>query len=247
MPPAFPGMNPYLEHPNLWAEVHFGLISGLARSLNPVITPKYRAAVEKRVYEEALLVGVPDVSVVQQKSDAPTSRVTTRSVITPVAVNLPVAVENREHYLEIRDVGTGVVVTVVEVLSPKNKRSGEGQRRYDTKRQDILNSATHLVEIDLLRTGEPKPMAGGGSSDYRILVSRAEQRPTAELYPFNLRDPIPPFPIPLRSGDTEPIVDLKQLLDQVYEEAALELAIAYDQPPTPTVSSAVWEWIQQLG
>jgi Protein of unknown function (DUF4058) len=51
MGPLFPGLNPYLENPELWPEVHFGLISALARSLNTQITPKYRAAVEKRVYD----------------------------------------------------------------------------------------------------------------------------------------------------------------------------------------------------
>jgi hypothetical protein len=46
MKPSFPGMNPYLEHPSLWPEVHFWLIAELAKSLNPVLVPKYRAAVE---------------------------------------------------------------------------------------------------------------------------------------------------------------------------------------------------------
>lgn len=85
--------------------------------------------------------------------------------------------ETQERYLEIREVGTATVVTVVEVLSPKNKRSGEGKVKYDAKRQNILNSNANLVEIDLLRTGEPKPSSGGVPSDYRVLVSRATRRP----------------------------------------------------------------------
>ncbi|WP_333183613.1 DUF4058 family protein [Microcoleus sp. B3-D7] len=51
----FPGMNPYLENPTLWSEVHSWLIIELARSLNPSLIPKYRAAVEKRVYMDSLL------------------------------------------------------------------------------------------------------------------------------------------------------------------------------------------------
>ncbi|MBE9158233.1 DUF4058 family protein [Nodosilinea sp. LEGE 06152] len=61
----FPSTNPYLENPVLWPEVHAWLIVQLARTLNPVLQPKYRAAVEQRVYTDALLVGIPDVSVVQ--------------------------------------------------------------------------------------------------------------------------------------------------------------------------------------
>jgi uncharacterized oligopeptide transporter (OPT) family protein len=48
----FPGITPYLEAPALWSEIHSWLIVELARLLNQRITPKYRAAVEKRVYKD---------------------------------------------------------------------------------------------------------------------------------------------------------------------------------------------------
>jgi hypothetical protein len=253
MQPQFPGMNPYLENPELWSEVHFGLIAVLARSLNAVITPKYRAAVEKRVYEDSLLVGIPDVSVFQRNSnprpdatEVTEPQRTTATLSEPLVITVPIAEETQERYLEIREVGTGKVVTVVEVLSPKNKRSGEGRAKYDAKRQAVLNSTAHLVEIDLLRVGEAKPMAGGISSDYRILVSRANHRPAAELYPFNLRDPLPRFLLPLHSSDREPVVDLQTLLEQVYQEAALELAIDYSTQPIPPLSELDFQWIQSL-
>jgi Protein of unknown function (DUF4058) len=246
----FPGMNPYLENPELWSEVHFGLIAVMARSLNAVITPRYRAAVEKRVYVDSLLVGIPDVAVFQQVTGtgigATVSPQTTATLSKPVAVTVPVIEEIQERFLEIREVGTGTIVTVVEVLSPKNKRTGEGKEKYDTKRQTVLNSTAHLVEIDLLRTGEPKPIVGGVASDYRILVSRADCRPTAELYPFNLQDPLPRFLLPLRPGDEEPIMDLQTILEQVYQEAALDLAIDYSIQPIPPVSETDFEWLQTL-
>ena len=64
MAPSFPGMNPYLEHPSLWAEVHSWLIVQLARFLNPSLIPKYRAAVEKRVYRILVsrLISVPKLN-----------------------------------------------------------------------------------------------------------------------------------------------------------------------------------------
>ena len=247
MTPQLPGMNPYLENPELWSEVHSWLIVQLARSLNPLITPQYRAAVEKRVYSDALLVGIPDVSVFERTA-APT-RITgtiTNTLSQPLQVTVPITEEVRESYLEIREVGTGTVVTVVEILSPKNKRSGEERVKYDAKRQKVLNSTAHLVEIDLLRVGEPKLIAGGISSDYRILVSRANRRPEAELYPFNLQDPIPLFPLLLRSGDEEPVVQLQKVLAQVYEDAVLELAIDYSKQPVPPISNRDFAWTQTL-
>jgi hypothetical protein len=43
-------MDPYLENPDLWPEVHHLLISLLAETLNPQLLPIYRVAIEKRVY-----------------------------------------------------------------------------------------------------------------------------------------------------------------------------------------------------
>lgn len=47
----FPGMNPYLEHPELWPEVHSRLIVAIADFIAPHLRPKYRVAIEKRVYQ----------------------------------------------------------------------------------------------------------------------------------------------------------------------------------------------------
>jgi len=244
----FPGMNPYLENPSLWSEVHSWLIVELARWLNPSLVPKYRAAVEKRVYLDALLVGIPDASVFQQNLKAePSAAGTTTGVLSqPMRVTLPLTEEITERYLEIREVKTGRVVTVVEVLSPKNKRVGEGRDKYLAKRQKVLNSATHLVEIDLLRTGNFMPMTEAIRSDYRILVSRANLRPEAELYPFNVRESMPQFLLPLQPSDQEPVVNLSEVLRQVYQEAALDLAIDYLVQPVPPLSDSDFEWVQSL-
>lgn len=247
MTPTFPGMNPYLENPALWSEVHSWLIVELARYLNPSLVPKYRAAVEKRVYLDGLLVGIPDASIFEQNlKNEPNFVATTEVLNKPIRVKLPVTEEITERYLEIREVKTGKVVTVIELLSPKNKRVGEGRDKYLIKRQKVLDSLTNLVEIDLLRTGKFMPMAEAISSDYRILVSRSHLRPEAELYPFNLRESIPQFLLPLQSGDREPVVNLFEVLKQVYQEAALDLAIDYSQQPIPPLSENDFQWVQSL-
>ncbi|MDY6939238.1 MAG: DUF4058 family protein [Cyanobacteriota bacterium] len=245
MSAIFPGMNPYLENPALRSEVHSWLIVELARSLNPLLVPQYRAAVEKRVYADALLVGIPDVSVFEPTPEIESSSaVKTEVASKPIRVTLPLTEEVTERYLEIREVKTGRVVTVVEILSPKNKRSGEGRDKYLTKRQKVLNSATHLVEIDLLRVGSFMPMLEAIRSDYRILVSRANLRPEAELYPFDLREPIPQFLLPLQLTDKEPVVNLSEILERVYESAALDLAIDYSIQPIPALSDRDFQWVR---
>jgi Protein of unknown function (DUF4058) len=231
----FPGMNPYLENPQIWAEIHPWLIVQLARSLNPVLKPTYRAAVEQRVYTDFILVGIPDVSVFQRSEEKPkplTSNSSgTQTLHKPLKVTIPMPEEIKENYLEIRQVGSDRVITVIEVLSPKNKRVGEGLDQYNAKRRKVLESQSHLVEIDLLRSGNPLPISGGISSDYRILLSRAYSRPEAELYAFDLQEPVPLFPLPLQIGDQEPIVNLHQELQEIYESASLDLVMDYAKPP----------------
>jgi hypothetical protein len=248
MSSPFPGMNPYLEAPALWSEVHSWLIVELARMLNQQIRPKYRAAVEKRVYEESILVGVPDVSIVRQAVAVPvkSEATATATLSQPILVALPESAMTVERYIAVREVGTGEVVTVVEILSPKNKRTGEGRDQYVSKRMKVLSSQSHLVEIDLLRGGEALPMQDAGLSDYRVLVSRVEQRPIAELYPFNLRDRLPCFGLPLRSLDESVVIDLNVLMQTVYESAALDLAIDYSQQPKPGLSQDDFVWVRSL-
>ncbi|MEM6836957.1 MAG: DUF4058 family protein [Cyanobacteria bacterium P01_C01_bin.120] len=248
--PNFPGMNPYLEHPALWPEMHTFIIVNLARTLNTQIVPKYRAAAERRIYQDTVLVGIPDNVVFRRSSFENTTgssvSSTAAAVAEPERVTVPALEEVREPYLEIREIATGKVITAVELLSPANKRNGTGRQQYVSKRQSRLNSQTHFVEIDLLRTGEPMPIAGGRQSDYQVMVSRSPDRPVADRYPFNLSDPIPCFCLPLQAGDMESIIDLGQTLQQASEEAAIDLAIDYSQFPHPPLSDEQTHWLKTL-
>jgi len=251
----FPGMNPYLENPDLWAEVHHRLITLIADELVPQLRPKYLVAIEKRVYqttgEETVLVGIPDVSVGRSKTDSNDPVTSTVAVASPprlpVTVTIPMPEEEKEGYLEVREVETTEVVTTIEILSPKNKRAGDGRKSYETKRQKVLSSETHLVEIDLLRGGKPMPIVGRFiNSSYRILVSRSNYRPKAELYPFELTEPIPTFSLPLRQGDTEPLLDLQTLIQELYHRAGLDMRIDYTRKPIPELSDADETWADNL-
>jgi Protein of unknown function (DUF4058) len=254
MPSPFPGMNPYLEHPSLWSGVHHRLITSIANDLAPQIRPKYIVAIEERVYqisgEESLLIGVPDVLV--QRSQSTTKTIESGvAVVTPttnpIEAIIPLPEILTEGYLEIRSVETGEVITAIEIFSPKNKLSAVGRLQYETKRQSILGSCTHLVEIDLLRQGKPMPILNPKvESDYRILVSRSDTRPKAELYAFNLSDKIPQFPLPLHSEDTEPLVDLQRLVHEIYDQGGYDLRLDYSREPIPTLSRTDVAWVDSV-
>lgn len=254
MPTPFPGMDPYLERAGLWSQVHTALIVDIQHFLSPLLRPRYYIAIEQFTYLTLLpppehRTGVPDVMVVAPAGQtgiaggvAPAATPTAQ----PVIAELPQPEEIKYRYLEIRAVETHQVVTTLEILSPSNKISRDGREQYEQKRIKILGSLTNLVEIDLLRSGDPLPMNVPYQNDYRIIVSRSQQRPQAEAYLFSVRDPIPDFPIPLQPGEAEPRLPLNQILHDLYDQAGYDLMIDYNQPPVPPLMAAAAEWAKNL-
>ncbi len=55
MRPPFPGMDPWLENPTIWPDVHNSLIAAIRDVLAPVVQPRYFVGVESRT-DDPLLV-----------------------------------------------------------------------------------------------------------------------------------------------------------------------------------------------
>ena len=256
MPSPFPGMDPYFEHPEIWPGVHHRLIVAIADFLSVRLRPKYSVSLEVRMYEtsddRSLLVGIPDVAAIAKKgcsisTPAASQATVAASPTAPVTVTLPMPITIRQGYLEVKEVATQEVVTALEVLSPANKRAGKGRNVYLTKRERILGSLTNFVEIDLLRSGEAMPILDAEiSSHYRVLVSRGDRRPQADLYAFNLQDRIGCFPLPLRAEDSELAIDLRALLDRIYDVGGYDLKIDYRAEPVPQLSKKDAAWADTL-
>ncbi len=52
MPSPFPGMDPYLESPQVWADFHSRFINVMSEQLVPLVRPRYSVRIEERVYLE---------------------------------------------------------------------------------------------------------------------------------------------------------------------------------------------------
>jgi hypothetical protein len=250
MPYPFPGMNPWLESPALWRDVHHSLIGALRDELAPLLRPRYFIAIETHTYTTVTpdvppAVRYPDLMVINRGGTA---------VMAPAAeaapyltVPLPIAEPVEEGYLEVRLVPGGEVVTVIELLLHINKQPGRDRETYLEKREALLASRVHFVEIDLLRAGPPMPYTErAAGSHYRFFIRRSERPREARLYPFDVRQPIPAFPLPLRPDDAEPTVDLGGLLRRVYDRAGYDLVINYGQPPVPPLNEADTSWAASL-
>lgn len=250
MIPPFPGMDPYLEAPSLWPDVHNGLIAAIREKLGPMLRPGYFVRLEERTYladpEGLAFVGRPDLAVIRGATERPRPGSSAAHALA-VEVEVPVPDPVKDTYLEVRAAHTGDVVTILELLSPSNKRPGEGRVVYEAKRRSVLGTRTSLVEIDLLRGGVRMPVIGPTPvSDYTILISRGDRRPRADLISFGVRDSVPVFDLPLRSGDVEPGVDVGAILRMLYDVAAYELSIDYRGEPSPPLTESDRPWAHAL-
>jgi Protein of unknown function (DUF4058) len=252
----FPGMDPWLEHPALWPGVHNRLITAIADDLTARVAPRYFVGVEQHTYVTSTLGDLasirPDVLVGRSRSrkriPTPGEPATAGAGVLAKGVEVPVEVQVEDWYLDIRLVGTGKLVTVIEVLSPWNKAPGQGRKKYLRKRKHIFKTRTSLVEVDLLRGGKPMPVNSTDTeaSDYRVLVSPGRTRPRAELYAFGVRQPIPAIPIPLLPRDPAPLLDLNAVLHSLYERARFDLVLDYARPPVPPLEGEDVAWAQAM-
>lgn len=246
----FPGMDPYLEAPELWAELHDRLIVAIADDLSPKLRPNYRVAIDQRIYltsDDRKLVGIPDVTITGRSENPSNVSVLEAPSTKPVSISLTLPEEVRETYLEVRDVVNSQVVTVIEILSPKNKRNGEGRIAYERKRNKVLASATHFIEIDLLQKGTHFPLGPFSIlTQYYVLVARGDRRPDGDLYAFPLRSPLPSFPLPLNGANVEPVIDLQTIFEGVYDRAAFDMVINYQEPPLIKLNTADEEWVEKI-
>jgi Protein of unknown function (DUF4058) len=160
---------------------------------------------------------------------------------------LPTPQERRETYLVIREVPSMEIVTVIETLSPANKRaSSDGREQYLAKRQEILQSRTNLIELDLLRGGKRLPVGGMPTGDYFAIVSRGYKRPRADVFPWTLRQALPSIPIPLKKGEPEVPLDLQQVFTTVYDRARYQLSLNYAGKLGVPLSEGDAKWMREL-
>jgi hypothetical protein len=189
-------MDPYLESPIIWPDVHHEFTSDLRAALQSNVRPHYAVRVQLRIY--------------------------TSDVDDPAREAL--------------------------VLSPTNKiRGSRGRASFMAKRHEIMNSEVHWIEIDLLRGGVPSVTAPPlRPCDYRVLVSRADQRTRTRFWPISVRHPLPVIGIPLRGKDPEVPLDLGAVFRTVYDRAGYDITVDYRKDPQPPLQGDDAKWAREV-
>jgi len=264
MPSPFPGMDPYLEEPRRWPDVHQRLITYIADALQPAIRPRYHARMGERVYimnppraiaPDIFLVARPQPDVGGRLVREPAARyqAQTSEADVPVLITMP-PVEYREPFVEIVQ-GDGELVTVIEVLSPANKTPGEGHRQYRRKQEQLLASDLHLVEINLLAAGLPTLFVAQSElvtlplvppHRYLISVRRGSAPDRFETYPILLPGRLPRIRVPLRTPDPDVVLDVQAVFDQCYDNGDYADLIDYREDPGAPLSPEERAWLNDL-
>jgi hypothetical protein len=244
-------MNPWIEQAAVWSDFHNDFLVQIKHHLAPVLTPRYAVKVEARLQVQEQTGHMPrffaqaDVGLSIVGGGSRIVSATAVADAPCVTLELPNYEVIRETYLTITDSLRRRVVTVIELLSPSNKQPGPNRNLYLTKRREIFHSDTHLVEIDLLRAGPRMNEPELPASAYAVVVSRAAGFRRAEVWSVGLRERLPRIPVPLAGTDADVVVDLQQLLHEVYDSACYGGHIYLSPPEVPLVGADV-EWAGAL-
>ncbi len=254
----FPGMDPFLENPIDWPDVHHRLISQIGDMLASIISPSYFARIEERVYitdplaDPGFRYMIPDVVVTTGRrrpqpqpivAGASTNGV---AIAEPALMEFVVEPEIHDRYIEIRDARGNEIVTAIELLLPANKVSNSrGRQALLSKQRDLLAAGANWLEIDLLRAGERADRIAG-ESDYCVVLQRASRPGAKYVWFIGLRDELPNVAVPLRAEDGDAPLELQRALNESYQRARYALSTDYAQrPPPPDLSRTDGAWVQR--
>jgi Protein of unknown function (DUF4058) len=254
MPSPFPGMDPYLEDPEIWSGVHAAILGAIQNRLGPAVRPHFVVRYAERVYrtnmeDPAFRLVVPDLRVIGCSAD----QASTESKESGVATVEPIRVEVvddeiHDRSLQVIDVRDRSVVTVIEVLSPTNKMPGSlGRASFLQKRKEVAATDAHWIEIDLLREGERTAhLPRVPDTEYQAYMSRAGKPRRGYVWPISLRKPLPAIAIPLRGEDPDVPLDLQAVINSVIERGSYDLDTDYSREPVPPLQSENAEWARQI-
>jgi hypothetical protein len=246
-------MDPYLDQTD-WTSVHVQLAGEIARVLGPMLRPKYLVRVEKlyvlsspdRQDADEISRRPPDVSVTASKAARRVSAGGLAVLEPPLRMSITVPQRLPQMSIRIRDAADRSLVTAIEILSMSNK-SGTCRKKYLAKRSRLLASPAHLMEIDLLREGKRMPMTNPLPDEpYFVVLSRADRRPIADVWPISMRSALPVVPIPLMEADADVLLDLQSILSTMYDIFSYDVEVDYDAALRKPLPAEDAEWARNL-
>lgn len=262
MPSPFPGMDPFLEHPDFFPDLHGRLHVYISEALQSILPAPYFSVVNERLWVETTSRFIePDTDVIHGVESENLELAGEGVAVATATRTVPMVFEvtgdeRREPFVEIRTRRENEgerIVTSIEILSLSNKSPGDkGQQKYWEKQAEVLGSPTHLVEVDLLRGGQhTTPMQlerlrmKMGNFDYHVSVHRFDQRYRFFIYAWKLADTLPEIAIPLLPGDGDVPLDLQAVFTRCYDTGPYRRRVRYEPSRiVPPLNDEQTAWVK---
>jgi hypothetical protein len=218
----FPGqIDPWAEMAHYFSAIHGSLIGNLVAACQvPLQELGYEATRESSL--QILESRKPDVLVIHPgRSEPPPSgwsyaQAASAELIEP-GIQLRPHPEDELDAIYIRETESGLLVTVVEIVSPGNKINWSEIEAYQERRTRLVKEGVNVVEVDLTRSIK-RLVEAAIPPDWLYHIALHLRDGELRLIGMNFGQPIKRFALPLL-GAILPVA-LQPLYDQAYQAVA---------------------------
>jgi hypothetical protein len=217
MPSPFPGMDPYLEDPELWPAFQHQLLQCFYQILLPGLVDRYRARIAQRRYD-AGEHGEQSEEAIEIRSREVNSRefnklVTLLEVVSPVNKTTDAG---RQAYFDTRRGALDQKAGIVEI--------------------DLVLQGKPTLTYS--REGLPE-------FDHSVSVTRGTVPDRYEIYTATLQKRLPKFKVPLAPDDRDVILDLQSAFSRAYDLGGFGARIIYENDPPVKLNDETSRWLDQ--
>jgi Protein of unknown function (DUF4058) len=228
--------NSYLQQPyGGWESFHHDYITYLKNAINENLPEGYYALAEKSLQirgdASKPLSTRPDIGILQRSQTYPSGTAPLASPTLEIDLETP---ESDLDAIVIYQREPKKFVTRVELLSPSNKREGDG---YVEMRNNMISFGVHMVEVDYLHQSPPLYTALldytqglDNAYPYSITITNVVSN-RISFFCFHVDETIPTLAIPL-AGQNSFTLDFNTPYNTAFEyDPRIHFELDYEQVP----------------
>ncbi|MBZ0320960.1 MAG: DUF4058 family protein [Anaerolineae bacterium] len=253
--------DPFAEDDHYFHQIHSGIIEGILEQIwQPLLENGYYISKEASLQIAAMRK--PDIGVLDTGKPRSGKKLVYEAVSEALLVESGIFAEPDEpdlYAIRIHQMGTGELVTIVEIVSPGNKISGLDILKYqEGRRRTFLETGVNVVEIDLTRSVKrlfEHPL----TTQYPYHIAVFIPGETPRILPMRWDAPLKRFALPLLEDGIA--VNLQQAYDSAYRKSmiapqlewndiyatlALEFPSLFNDDEMTQITQAVTHWHDEL-
>jgi hypothetical protein len=211
-------MDPFLEHPNVFAGLHDQFVVHLEEAIQPLLLEPFYAKGNRRLWTASDEYRETYVEI-HKKVGNRTRLVTVIDLVLPL--NRAPGEESRSQYRARQDELKDREVHHIEI--------------------DLLRGGKHVTAV------KPEQLKQCGTLDYHVCIRPFDRQNTVSVYPFQLPHRLPRIPVPLLPGEESASVDLQAVFDECYDRGPYRREVNYAKdPPPPALSPERLAWVRNV-